>query len=430
MKLTLPATDKPILIDVKIPYKDENSGVGTGMDWSQGGSTYWKSDYYERVSDIKVGESTHAIAGDIKGSYVSDDSLDVINELKKYEFKLKKIKEGDDSKTVQGATFSLTGPDESEEKRTIKSGTDGLISFKDLEPGKYKLKEESPAPGYEITDTTWTVTITKDGKVYIKDDNKARQSNLKIESKDESSANILKQSFPTRMNMANSFYMTSPASLGFEESPIVVPTAQGAGTDWEKVDQSRSVNRDYRSDLANEKGAEVSTKITEINKADKRFKQVFVYGQYPYGSKNRKIQIHSQPEKNDITKANSIVKIYQVSNYDIDNPGNMTDITSKINISENIVNGRKRLVANIPARYSGTILLEIETNYNENYGVGLGTNYNSNTGATNDNESWVAESYPNEGSINQVRYYNIKHQTPSNGKVEVPTSAKAGDTVT
>ncbi|MBS6105510.1 SpaA isopeptide-forming pilin-related protein [Anaerococcus sp.] len=429
LKLTLPATDKPILIDVKIPYKDENSGVGTGMDWSQGGSTYWKSDYYERVSDIKVGESTHAIAGDIKGSYVSENSLDVINELKKYEFKLKKVKEGNDNTAVQGATFNLTGPDESKETRTITSDEDGLISFKDLEPGEYKLKEESSAPGYEKTNTSWAVTITKDGKVYIKDDSQAAQSNLKIESKDESSANILKQSFPTRMNMANSFYMTSPASLGFEESPIVVPTAQGAGTDWEKVDQSRSVNRDYRSALANDNGANVSTKITEINKADNKLRQAFIYGQYPYGSKNREIQIHSQPEKTDITKANSDVKVYQVSNYDIDNPGNMTDITSKITFSEKPVNGKKRLVANIPARYSGTILLEIETNYNENYGVGLGTNYNSNTGTQLNNKSWVAESYPNEASINQVKHYKIDHQTPNNGEVEVQSSAKAGEVV-
>lgn len=259
LKLNLPATDKPILVDIKVPYKNEYNGVGTGMDWSEGGTTYWKSDYYESVSDIQLGESTHAQVGDVKGSYVSDNSLDVTNEPKKYELNLKKVKEDDSTKGIQGAIFTLTGPDDSETSRSITSGKDGIISFKDLESGEYKLKEESPAPGYEKTNTTWTVTITKDGKVYIKDDNKAAQSNLKIESKDESSANILRQSFSTRMSMANSLYMTSPTNLGFEESPIVVPNAQGAGTDWEKLDQSRSEGRDYRSNLANNGGANVST---------------------------------------------------------------------------------------------------------------------------------------------------------------------------
>ena len=429
LKLTLPATDKPILIDVKIPYKDENSGVGTGMDWSQGGSIYWKSDYYERVSDIKVGESTHAIAGDIKGSYVSENSLDVINELKKYEFKLKKIKEGNDNTAVQGATFSLTGPDESEEKRTIKSGADGLISFKDLEPGEYKLEEESSAPGYEKTNTSWTVTITKDGKVYIKDDSQAAQSNLKIESKDESSANILKQSFPTRMNMTNSFYMTSPASLGFEESPIVVPNAQGAGTDWEKVDQSRSEGRDYRSDLANNNGANVTTKITEINKVDKRFKQLFLYEQSPTSNKNREIQIHSQPENFDIILTKSNIKVYQLANGDINNPGTKTDISKNVNFGAIKENGYIRLKSTIPAKYKGSILVEVETPYYEGKSIGLGSKYNSNTSATYNNKSWVAESYPNEASINQVRYYKIDHQTPNYGEVEVQSRAKAGEVV-
>ncbi|MDU7502487.1 MAG: SpaA isopeptide-forming pilin-related protein, partial [Finegoldia magna] len=35
LKLTLPATDKPLVIDVKVPYKEESGGVGTGMDWTE-----------------------------------------------------------------------------------------------------------------------------------------------------------------------------------------------------------------------------------------------------------------------------------------------------------------------------------------------------------------------------------------------------------
>ncbi|MFQ9967321.1 MAG: SpaA isopeptide-forming pilin-related protein, partial [Peptoniphilus sp.] len=50
LKLTFPATDKPLVIDVKVPYKEESGGVGTGMDWTENGTTYWKSDYYESAS--------------------------------------------------------------------------------------------------------------------------------------------------------------------------------------------------------------------------------------------------------------------------------------------------------------------------------------------------------------------------------------------
>lgn len=44
-----------------------------------------------------------------------------------------------------------------------------MLSFSRLEPGKYTLEEEKPAPGYEKANTTWTIRVTNDGKVYIKD---------------------------------------------------------------------------------------------------------------------------------------------------------------------------------------------------------------------------------------------------------------------
>ena len=46
-----------------------------------------------------------------------------------------------------------------------------MISFDKLKPGTYKLEETKPAPGYEGSNVTWTVRITDEGKVYIKQDN-------------------------------------------------------------------------------------------------------------------------------------------------------------------------------------------------------------------------------------------------------------------
>lgn len=168
LQLTLPKTSKPIVIDVKVPYDKETGGVGTGMDWTESGTTYWKSDYYERVSDIVVGDPTKAAAGDIKGSYISEGSLDVTNEKDKFQFKLKKVKDGT-TNPIQGAVFKLTGPDPSTNTREMTTGADGMITFAGLEAGTYKLEETQPAPGYEKAKTDWTVRITTEGKVYIKD---------------------------------------------------------------------------------------------------------------------------------------------------------------------------------------------------------------------------------------------------------------------
>ena len=485
LKLNLPSTDKPILIDVKIPYKDENSGVGTGMDWSQGGSIYWKSDYYERVSDIKVGESTHAIAGDIKGSYVSENSLDVINELKKYEFKLKKVKEGNDNTAVQGATFNLTGPDESEEKRTIKSGADGLISFKDLEPGKYKLEEESSAPGYEKTDATWTVTITKDGKVYIKDDNKARQSNLKIESKDESSANILRQSFPTRMNMANSFYMTSPASLGFEESPIAVPTAQRAAAEY-------TISNLKNSQLYG--GTEVSTYVSDLgngifeikielrNKSEKyspdnganfefTFNDNFTFvpgstiswngveanastTRWHAGYNNSTNQIDfydNQPHINKSQLYGVKFKVKANSNLSGGTYDLISDMTYKHDsrAASQIIDSPKitkiattyKITSNTPS--NGIINISPSREIEEGKQVTITANPSNgyeleqlkvDGKLVNTQENQYTFTMPNHDvaveAIFKQKTYSIDYQTPTNGNVEVPTSARAGDPVT
>lgn len=149
LKLSLPATDKPIVIDVKIPYHHDYEGVGTGMDWYEGYQNYWKSDYYERVSDIQVGDPTKREEGSIIGSYISEGSLDVENELKTYGFKIKKVRYADKTKAIQGAVFKLTGPGSSTDERYMTSGTNGMIAFDNLKPGIYKLEETEPAPGYQ-----------------------------------------------------------------------------------------------------------------------------------------------------------------------------------------------------------------------------------------------------------------------------------------
>ena len=485
LKLDLPKTDKPILVDIKVPYKNEYDGVGTGMDWSEDGSTYWKSDYYERVSDIKVGDSTHAIAGDIKGSYVSDNSLDVINELKKYEFKLKKVKEGNDNTAVQGATFTLTGPFDSEETRTVTSGNDGFVEFNDLEPGEYKLKEESPAPGYEKTNTTWTVTITKDGKVYIKDDSQASQSNLKIESKDESSANILRQSFSARMSMANSFYMASPANLGLEESPIAVPTAQRAAAEY-------TISNLKNSQLYG--GTEVSTYVSDLgngifeikielrNKSEKyspdnganfefTFNDNFTFVPGSTISWNG-VEANASTTRWHAGYNNSTNQIDFYDNQPHINKSQLYGVKFKVKANSNLSGGTYDLISDMTYKHDSRAasqiidspkITKIATTYKitsntpSNGIINISPSREIEEGkqvtiTANPSNGYELEQLKVDGKLvttqeNQYTFtmpnhdvaveaifkqktYSIGYQTPTNGKVEVPTSAKAGDTVT
>ena len=168
LSLDFPATDKPIVVDIKIPYKDSTGGVGTGIDWVENGVTYWKSDYYERVDIIKDTGPVLEQSTGIQGSYVSDNSLDVTNVEKTFGFKLKKVKEDDVGQAIKGAEFKLTGPGISKDGRFMTTGPDGMISFDKLKPGTYKLEETTAAPGYEKATNDWSVRITEDGKVFIK----------------------------------------------------------------------------------------------------------------------------------------------------------------------------------------------------------------------------------------------------------------------
>ena len=236
LKLNLPATNKPIVVDVKVPYHDENGGVGTGMDWREGDTTYWKSDYYESVSDIKTAGLVSETGGTIVGSYVAEDSLDVTNDLKTYGFKIKKVKEvkeGEERKVIPGAVFKLTGPDPQKDERFETTDKDGMLSFNGLKPGTYKLEEEKPAPGYEKTDTTWTVRVANDGKVYIK----GNASIVQLPQKVKSNLEVVRVSSNPSANRIRQYLANNSSSLhgvdtGLEFGPEMVEKAVRAGNNF------------------------------------------------------------------------------------------------------------------------------------------------------------------------------------------------------
>lgn len=121
------------------------------------------------TSGISVGGAT---SSGTSGADRKNISMDVINypeEKKKGEFII--YKTDDKNNPLPGAKFGLY-KFASEEK--IKDGVSqeqtGKIELKDIDEGKYTLKEVEPPNGYEKTEKTWTVEVDKSGKTTITED--------------------------------------------------------------------------------------------------------------------------------------------------------------------------------------------------------------------------------------------------------------------
>ncbi|WP_394372198.1 SpaA isopeptide-forming pilin-related protein, partial [Peptoniphilus harei] len=502
LKLTFPETDKPLVIDVKVPYKEESGGVGTGMDWTENGTTYWKSDYYESASVIKEASPVVSTDGNIIGSYISEGSLDVTNEIKTFDFKLKKVKEGSEKSAIEGAKFKLTGPGEAGEEREITTGKDGIISFDKLRPGIYKLEEIEPAPGYEKSNVDWTVRITSDGNKYIKVNNtsgdtantniidpnatttaslysngaigtalygsplKGKEDSLVFKSEKDKNEEIVKKTIesiygkeaiedpklvslneiaiaeyviPEKIaaNVNDTSNLSSQNNGGLEFSEELKPEAQQAASDWQKVDPNASTGR--RANIQSKDLA--STKITEINKVDKKFRQVFLLKDDSSNTK-REVQFHRQPEAYGINLSDGGKTTYKIYTVDpkstLDNPIKIKDVTKACTQSYPTPTGKKqRIMSVIPATIRGPLYVEIETSYNDQYGVGLGVDYIYSKGTPpwgKDSTLWIADSYDNEASINKnlVSSFDLNITNGANGTVTAnkTTGINQGDNVT
>ena len=361
MLIDLPATDTPIVVDVKIPYKDENGGVGTGMDLTYNKETYWKSDYYESVNGIPIGEAT--VAGgegkDIIGSYIADDSLDISNDLKRYGFKLKKVKENEPGEVIEGAVFKLIGPEPLEDERYMVTKKDGTIEFSGLQPGKYKLEEFEAAPGYENVKTDWTVTVKKDGKVFIKDNNAANTNSVRSVDGFETAANRI--SALNRLNKLDK-------AFGMPEAPLY---AARAAAGWEKVDPRRSEEPNKTVDGA----YIIDTKITEIDKENHRFKQVFIID----GAKNQDTKFSLnlvRPKNVSLAPQDVSVSIKTVDNASTVDNLNYTNKPLRANdpITDPAFDGQVKLFFTASPK-AQRFAIEVESKYNANAPVGLGLNY-------------------------------------------------------
>ena len=367
---------KPIVIDVKVPYKAEEAGVGTGMDLQTNKGLFWKSDYYDRANQIVEADpvTTSGEAGNIKGAYVGEDSLDVTNERIVQKFSFKKIG-NDETDALTGATFSLQGPKKSDEdlgdQVWKKSGTDGIVNFDNLTPGIYHLTESGAPQGYEKANTSWTVTVTKDGKIYIRDNN--------------------------------------PGS-----------TAPDQGAKWQKVDPSKtSDQRHTDSSTSNNSAPKIETKITEVNKKANKFRQVYILNRQPENLSNPYFELHAQKENRPINTSNtkivSMNLVDQSSTFD-----NLKVNGSPIEYDTEVYtkNNQERIKIT-PKNLSGegkTIAITVESYIPNTGNVGTGMDF-YNYGS---NHYWVTEWYDSLAGIPLVEPTNTT--TDKNATVYVGTN--------
>nr|WP_072536963.1 SpaA isopeptide-forming pilin-related protein [Anaerococcus mediterraneensis] len=441
MSLDLPATKTPIVVDIKVPYHQSSGGVGTGMDWVENGTTYWKSDYYERVDIIKESGPVLQESKGIQGSYIGEGSLDVNNEPKTYGFKIKKVKEDNTDQVVKGAEFKLTGPEPSTEERYMTTGSNGIISFDKLKAGTYKLVENKSAPGYEKSNVEWTVRITDEGRVFIKQDTNSARSpekpNATVSVPDNQPeptpqpAQAFRQAREFRSAMLRSAAIPED-DMGLEIGENIISNPVRAESDWEAVDPSKSEGRTNKTHTGNY----METKITEINKQDDRFRQIFLFKP---GTRNfaGKIEIHREPESDLYLKLGN-KEISNVKFYEVDATSTIGNITGKKELritprQERNGNGPMRIKATLQS--NKTILVEVETSYAANGSLGLGADYefgNKSGPYDNSKNSWAGDSYANEDGVNKNK--EGKHKVNidpniQNGKVTSDKNEAANDEI-
>lgn len=349
----------PIVIDVKIPYTSEDGGVGTGMDLYTNKGSFWKSDYYDMANQIVEGDPvvTKSEAGNIKGAYISEGSLDVTNDRVVQEFSFKKVDDGgNQTDAITGATFKLQGPKKSDtdlgKEVWKKSGTDGTVKFDNLVPGIYKLTESGAPQGYEKANTDWTVTVTKDGKIYIRDNKPGDQ----------------------------------------------VPDQ---GAQWQKVDTSQpNPNKHTQSYTSNGSKGRIATKITEVNTKENKFRQVYIINGSPDDLLNPYFEIHAQKETRGLTLNNtSIVSMNLVDR--TSTPEKLVNVGEKVDYTTDVYvknNGQNRIKIT-PKNLAGTktIALTIESEIPNSGTIGTGLDF-INPGYRNN--YWFAEWYD---SFNDIR---------------------------
>ena len=127
-----------------------------------------------------LGESQYVVSYESEGS--KGAMLITVTNTLASELVINKIDE-DTKQPINGAQFKLEVlSDDSETwnvvKENISTTSDGKITFSYLLPGRYRLTETAPAPGYNMPDSPWIIVIGTDGVVRV--ENQEQHGNITV----------------------------------------------------------------------------------------------------------------------------------------------------------------------------------------------------------------------------------------------------------
>ncbi|MDU0894222.1 MAG: SpaA isopeptide-forming pilin-related protein, partial [Anaerococcus sp.] len=270
----------------------------------------------------------------------------------------------------------------------------GIVKFENLKPGNYILIEHRGPAGYEKDTNPRYIHVTKSGKV-IKSVTKNNPSLKEEEVKDPNLfdtgntnvfSRILKKDDKSNKLMLNEA----------TESRTPQKASQAGQDTWKKVLDYRS-EKPYRGQ--DPAGNDINTtKITEINKGSKRFRQVFLL-------ENPKEQtlianIHRQPLSSMVPGDLDIKLSYVDSDSSFDDLKN-PKIIAKFKYTKNINDSHIRFETTEKIPANATLALEVETSYKDNIGLGVDFFYEHDTADERGwKNAWVAQKYNNEDEIN------------------------------
>ena len=285
----------------------------------------------------------------------------------------------------------------------------GIVTFDNLKPGYYVLEEFRGPAGYERTTQKWYVKVEDNGRTIRSeniDDPAFSGQGLQARSiiQDPSMSPRLKMagldiSEPVQFNKL----MSSPMSDRLEIGDQIGGDPVGAGG-WEYVDPNRSRNKTTSSTGSNNK-----TKITEINKSEGKYRQIFLVNMSGEASTKSKFNFHAEPPNRSIYykkyyKNDPNIKVLSIkpveSSSTIDNIKYIGTETIRYGSEKVDESGQyKRYEFRLTKSERRPFVIEVEYDYPESGEIGLGLDYYTNA-IFESTKTWAAEKYTSVDDIN------------------------------
>lgn len=166
----------------------------------------------------------------------------------------------------------------------------------------------------------------------------------------------------------------------------------------------------------------LDTRITEVNKKENKFRQVFIINKQPEALRNAYFEIHAQPENRPInlenTKIVSLVKVGSGSTPDnLNSPAAAVEYDTEV-VAKNNQQRIKITPKGIPDRANQALALTIESTLGNSGSIGTGIDF---VNYDDSNTYWMAESY---NSFNDIQLDPIDSTRSRSANLEAPAETE------